>query len=172
MTPATDNLRRLLRPVENPYVVVRQPVEHAIWEALIARDSQAFAAADWSICEQDFAANRFEGISANGSFDPMRWTLRYPTLTSYRDDWLRMAAGFKVLPLSDVAHASLLYKMQRIAKIEVVGDRAVVWKQFHADEMLSTGGRYSIRSQSLYRMHHIEGRWLIVGFVGYLPLEP
>jgi hypothetical protein len=46
-----------------------------------------------------------------------------------------------------------------------------VWKQFRADEALTTGDRYTILAQSVYRLHKIDGRWLIVGFVGYLPLE-
>jgi hypothetical protein len=64
-----------------------------------------------------------------------------------------------------------LYRMQHIARIEISAARAVVWKQFRATESLTSGGNYEIRAQSVYRLHRIDGRWLIVGFVGYLPLE-
>jgi hypothetical protein len=156
----------------NPYDRKVDPDGHAIWEALIARDSQAFAAADWSLCDGDFCHERFEGVSAHGSFNPMDWTLAYPTVQSYRDDWLKMAAKFNVLPLAAISHRELLYTMQSFAKIEVRSDRALVWKQFFADEPLTNGERYRLAGQSLYRLHRIKGAWRIVGFVGYLPLEP
>jgi hypothetical protein len=155
----------------NPYDAAIEPDHHALWQALIARDSDSFVAADWSMCAADFAADRFEGISAHGSFDPMAWTLRYPTVESYLDDWLSMAEVFRQIPLAEVSHRELLYRMQRFAKVEIQGDRAVVWKQFAADEPLRDGGRYQIAAQSVYRLHRIDAKWLIVGFVGYLPLE-
>jgi hypothetical protein len=155
----------------NPYDPLQDADRHALWEALIARDSDAFAAADWSLCDDDFAHERFEGITAQGSINPIDWALRYPTVESYRDDWLEMAKSYLDLPLAAVTHRDLLYKMQSFAKVEIRVDRAVVWKQFRADEPLANGERYSICAQSVYRLHRIDGRWLIVGFVGYLPLE-
>ena len=165
---ATPNIVKLF---ENPYDAACDPDRHVIWESLVARDSEAFAAIDWSICDGDFAADRFAGISAHGSSDPLEWSLRYPTVESYRDDWLRMAHDYRAVPLADVSHRELLYRMQRIARIELADDHAVVWKQFRADERLATGGTYKMMGQSVYRLHRIDHRWLIVGFVGYLPLE-
>ena len=156
----------------NPYDCRVDPDGHALWDVLVARDSDAFAAADWSICDGDFSHERFEGISAHGSLDPMDWTLEYPTVEAYRDDWLTMAAKFNALPLVTVSHRELLYMMQSFAKIEVAGDRAIVWKQFNANEPLRNGERYRLTGQSVYRLHRIDGAWRIVGFVGYLPSEP
>ncbi|HEX6961750.1 MAG TPA: hypothetical protein VF175_07785 [Lacipirellula sp.] len=156
----------------NPYDRAVDSDEHALWLALIARDSEAFAAAEWSLCDGDFCHERFEGISAHGSFNPADWTLEYPTVQSYRDDWLRMAKKFNALPLAAISHRELLYTMQSFAKIEVAGDRALVWKQFFAEEPLTDGERYRLRGQSIYRLHRIDGAWRIVGFVGYLPMEP
>ena len=158
-------------PFENPFDVVRAPDRHAIWEVLVARDSEAFAAVDWSICVDDFAADRFDGISAHGSLNPADWSMRYPTVESYRDDWIQMAHDYRTVPLADVSHRELLYRMQSIHRIDLTDDRAVIWKQFRADERLTSGGRHKTLGQSVYRMHRIDCRWLIVGFVGYLPLE-
>ncbi|RIK87901.1 MAG: hypothetical protein DCC67_01375 [Planctomycetota bacterium] len=159
------------KPAANPYDVRVEPDRHAFWEALVARDSEAFAAADWSICDGDFCHERFEGISAHGSLNPLDWTLEYPTVNAYRDDWLRMAARFNAQSLVESTHRELLYRMQSFAKIEISGDRALVWKQFLADEPLQRGERYRANGQSLYRLHRLDGQWRIVGFVGYLPLE-
>jgi hypothetical protein len=82
-----------------------------------------------------------------------------------------MARRFIKVPLAAVTHRDLLYRMQKFAKVEISGDRAIVWKQFSADEPLTKGDRYSISAQSVYRLHRIDYRWQIVGFVGYLPLE-
>jgi hypothetical protein len=158
-------------PFQNPYDAAADADRHQLWQALVARDSESFIAADWSACDGDFAHDRFEGISAHGSLNPIHWTLRYPTVASYREDWLEMAERYKRVPLAEVAHRELLYRMQTFAKAEVAGDRAVVWKQFRADEPLTNGDRYRISAQSVYRMHRLDGQWRIVGFVGYLPLE-
>jgi hypothetical protein len=158
-------------PLVNPYDAAADADHYALWQALIARDSDAFVAADWSLCDDDFSHDRFEGISAHGSFDPLAWTLRYPTVESYRDDWREMAKRFLEVPLANVTHRALLYRMQTFAKIEIAADRAVVWKQFSADEPLTNGDRYRISAQSVYRLHRTDGRWRIVGFVGYLPME-
>jgi hypothetical protein len=159
-----------IKPVSNPYSAASDADCHALWEILVARDSQSFAEANWSICDEDFAHDRFEGISAHGSFDPMKWTLRYPTVESYRDDWLGMARQFLSLPFKNVAHYDLLMRMQKFSKTEIAADRAIVWKQFRADEPLAGGESYRIAAQSVYRLHRLAGRWKIVGFVGYLPL--
>jgi hypothetical protein len=160
-----------LHPFENPYDAAADSDHHTLWQILISRDSDAFSTMDWSLCDQDFAHNQFEGISAHGSLDPTDWSLRYATVESYRDDWLQMAERFLKTPLAEVSHRELLYRMQRFAKVEIQDNRAIVWKHFRANELLSNGDRYVIAAQSVYRLHFVDGRWQIVGFVGYLPLE-
>jgi hypothetical protein len=157
--------------LQNPYDAGHRPDQHLFWELLVARDSEAFAACDWSLCADDFAPDRFDGISANGSLDPAQWSLRYPTVESYRDDWLKMAEAFRRLPLTGISHRDFLYRMQTFARVESASDRAIVWKQFRAEAPLTNGDRHKALGQSVYRLHRIDGRWLIVGFVGYLPLE-
>jgi len=166
-----SNLAKFAAPCENPFDSGKESDHYEIWEILIARDSDAFAALDWSICAADFATDRFDGISAHGSLNPVEWSLQYPTVKAYRDDWLRMAREYQAVPLASISHRDLLYRMQHIERIEIAEGRAVVWKQFHAQEPLKYGGEYKIRAQSVYRLHQVDGRWLITGFVGYLPLE-
>ena len=163
----TSNVQ--IDPFANPYSDDADRGE--LWEILIARDSDAFAASDWSACDGDFARDRFEGITANGSFNPIDWALRYPTVESYCDDWLQMSERYLRVPLAATPHRELLYRMQTFAKVEIADGRAIVWKQFWADEPLTGGDRYQLSAQSVYRLHQIDGRWKIVGFVGYLPME-
>src|SRR5688500_6597805 len=102
-----SNGAKVNSPFESPFDAARDSDRHAIWEALVARDSEAFAAIDWSICDGDFAPGQFDGISAHGSFDPLKWSLRYPTVESYRVDWTAMAHSYAAVALADVSHREL-----------------------------------------------------------------
>lgn len=155
----------------NPFDENRDPERATLWAMLVARDAEAFAAGDWGPVAEDFWAERFEGISANGSADPAAWSLTYPTLDSYRRDWLRMADEFLRTPLADCEHLNLLYAMTTLDRFEFDGDRLLVWKRFRAEAALEGGGELSIAMQSIFRLHRDGDRWRIVGFIGYLPLE-
>jgi len=155
----------------NPNPFAGDPDRSAIWEMLVPRDSQAFADRDWAAVADDFTEERFEGVTANGSGDPDRWTLGYPTLTSYRDAWLKMGVEFNAKPFERITPRELLHRISTLNEIEISGDRALAHKKFRADEPLRDGTRFKLCCQSLYRLHRINGRWKIVGFVGYLPLK-
>lgn len=161
----------LSSPRRNPFDEELDPERASLWEMLVARDNEAFAAGDWAPVADDFWGDRFEGVSAHGSSDPAAWTLAYPTLDDYRRDWLRMSVDFLRTPLADGDHLGLLYAMTTLDRFEFRGDRLLVWKRFRAEAPLEGGGGLSIRMQSVFRLHRDGGRWRIVGFVGYLPLE-
>lgn len=156
----------------NPFDGAGQPDRAALWEMLVARDGRAFVAEDWSAVADDFWPERFEGISALGSADPADWSLAYPSVESYRDDWLKMARDYLDAPLANGDHLGLLHAMTTLDRFEFDGDRLLVWKRFRAEAPLRDGGVWSIASQSLFRLHRDGDRWRIVGFVGYLPLLP
>src|SRR5205823_2605883 len=46
----------------NPFDATNDADRHAIWDMLIARDSEAFIAQDWSMVQDDFDAENFEGV--------------------------------------------------------------------------------------------------------------
>ena len=60
-----------------------------IWEMLMPRDFEAFAAQDWSMVANDFDEVRFLGIHAHNSPNQDDWNAAFPTLQAYRDEWLR-----------------------------------------------------------------------------------
>ena len=153
----------------NPFTSA-DPDRHQIWEMLVARDSEAFAAQDWRRVEDDFIAERFEGIHANGSENPDDWTLSYSRLEDYRDDWLRQAKQYAKVPLADIGQRELMFKLTRMNEIEICGDRAICHKKFRADERLTNRERFKLAAQTIYRLHRVGRTWKIVGFIGYLPL--
>ncbi len=168
MTRETPTAARR-NPFRNPFSP-EDSERHGIWHMLVARDSDAFAAGDWSLVEKDFAAELFEGITGDASDNPDHWKITYPTLDAYRDDWLRMAERFKKLPLAQCTHREFIYKLTRMDDVEIAGDRALCHKKFIADEPLTNGERHSVSCQTLYRLQRINGIWKIAGFIGYLPL--
>lgn len=159
-----------MKAIINPFLA-GDPDRAQIWEMLVARDSEAFLQCDWARVAEDFAAGRFEGISANGSSDPDDWTIRYPVLDDYREDWERMAREFAAMQPMRIPPRDLIFQLTTLEQIDIARDRALCHKKFQAHELLTGGGRYTVASQTLYRLHRIEGEWKIVGFISGLPLQ-
>ena len=157
-------------PFKNPFGS-NDPDRREIWEMLLARDSEAFVARDWSRVDGDFICEQFEGIHAFGSGNPDDWKIKYPRLTDYRDDWLREADEFMEMPLECSTHRELIYKVSKLEEIEIAGEIALCHKKFVADEPMKNGKRFQLSAQTLYRLRRANGRWKIAGFVGYLPLH-
>jgi hypothetical protein len=74
----------------NPFPA--DPCRSAIWEMLVERDIAAYIGQDWAMVAGDFIEEGFTGIHAHKSPNPDKWTLAFPTLTAYREEWLRQAA--------------------------------------------------------------------------------
>lgn len=140
------------------------PDEPAIRTMLYERDIDAFLDRDWGQVQDCFDPAVFCGYRGD---DPLGWTVGYPTLDSYRDDWLRQAqtfAGEDREPLR-----SALVNLCRIADVQIAGGRAVVRKEF--DGQVQTGAQTHTFAWVTYYFLRQEGSdWLITGFVGGLPL--
>ncbi|WP_127473938.1 hypothetical protein [Microbacterium sulfonylureivorans] len=139
-------------------------VDDQIRDVLITRDIDGFVAGDFELVRSDFDESQFTAYSgADGS---MRLT--YPDLEGYRADWLAQAETFR-----DVDPAVLtaqLHAVQRIARLEVSGTQALATKIFDGEVDTPVGP--TILAWTTYyflRAHESEHRWLITGFVGYLP---
>ena len=134
----------------------------AVNEVVLERDTDAFAAADWSLVADDFEEQGFVGFM--GGDDPTAtWRVAYPTLASYRDEWLRQAADMREKGDPDQI-AKEIRAACRVAEVRVNGDRALARKQFDGVAM---GQR--LLWQTYYFLHRSGGQWRITGFVGYLP---
>jgi hypothetical protein len=136
-----------------------------IHEILIERDITTFIRADWEAAAQDFDAEQFSGLSAESG----RLQLRYPTLESYRDSWLSQAVELSG-PDRGVSERQLR-SIQRIERIEVSGERALAVKVFAGELRAASGGVRRLDWTTFYSLRHDDAaqRWLITGFVGYIP---
>lgn len=144
------------------------PDRHAIWTMLVARDIDAFVAADWSMVAVDFVAEGFLGLDARRSDQPDSWRIAFPTVDAYRAEWLRQAQATRATAYAEPLRAAIL-RATTLRDIEIAGDSAVAHKKFDGTIRRADGGADVLSWQTLYFCRRIAGTWRISGFVGYLP---
>lgn len=140
---------------------------NAIWEMLVERDTLAFIAGDWSKVAGDFYEDGFFGIA--GPSNPDHWRIRYDTLDAYREDWLRTSQEYSEDELAGADKTDFLFEATVLRDIEIRGDYALAHKKFDGSAITTKGKQIILRWQTVYHLRRREGRWLIVGFTGYLP---
>ncbi|QDY70906.1 hypothetical protein [Qingshengfaniella alkalisoli] len=144
------------------------PDRAAIWEMLVARDITAFVNADWTLVKDDFVENEFYGIDGRRTANPDHWTMGFPDLATYRDEWLRQAQASQATEFAeDLTEA--IFRNTVLRDIEISGDRAIAHKKFDGTIALKDGGFDRMLWQTVYHCKRVDGRWKISGFVGYLP---
>lgn len=144
------------------------PDRHALWEMLMRRDFEAFVTRDWSMVEGDFLADRFFGMHAHFLNDADSWRLQFPTLESYRDEWLRQAEESAAIDYAEPLRDAL-FRCVTLRDIDLQGDRAVLHKKFNGTIARADGSSERLNWQTLYFCFRLDGRWRITGFVGYMP---
>ncbi|MGR9557556.1 hypothetical protein ACU8MG_31095 (plasmid) [Rhizobium leguminosarum] len=153
-------------PFKNPFP--SDSARHAIWEMLVPRDIDAFLAADWSMVAGDFVEEGFIGIDGRKEVSPDKWRLAFPTLSAYRQEWLRQAQDFAQQSFAEDARTAI-FTTTTLQDIEIEGDMALVRKKFDGGISKPDGTRDVMQWQTLYYCRLHQGRWKISGFTGYLP---
>ncbi|MBJ6988093.1 hypothetical protein [Devosia sp. MC521] len=151
---------------QNPFP--NDPDRSAIWTMLVPRDIEAYVKADWSMVEDDFVTTDFIGVNGNGKDNPDGWTISYPTLELYRDEWLRQAReGQSVVYAED--QETGIHRATSLTEIEISGERAIAHKKFDGEIKRADGEVDRLNWQTVYFCRKVEGQWKLTGFVGYLP---
>ncbi|OBY03467.1 hypothetical protein BAE36_30965 [Rhizobium leguminosarum bv. trifolii] len=153
-------------PFKNPFP--SDSARHAIWEMLVPRDIDAFLAADWSMVAGDFVEEGFICIDGRKEVSPDKWRLAFPTLSAYRQEWLRQAQDFAQQSFAEDARTAI-FTTTTLEDIEIEGDMALVRKKFDGGISKPDGTRDVMQWQTLYYCRLHQGRWKISGFTGYLP---
>lgn len=153
-------------PFKNPFP--SDSARHAIWEMLVPRDIDAFLAADWSMVEHDFVEEGFIGIDGRKEVSPDKWRLAFPTLSAYRQEWLRQAEDFAKQSFAEDTRTAI-FTTTTLEDIEIEDDMALVRKKFDGGISKPDGTRDVMQWQTLYYCRLHQGRWKISGFTGYLP---
>ena len=138
-----------------------------IWEMLVRRDIEAFVSQDWSLVADDFDELRFLGIHAHNDRDPDKWDAGFPTLASYRDEWLRQAAESAAVEYAE-SLAEGIFRATNLSVIDITGDVAVARKKFDGTIARKDGSVDRLNWQTLYFCRREGTRWKITGFVGYM----
>jgi reactive intermediate/imine deaminase len=152
---------------ENPFPS-HDKDRHAIWQILVERDIRAFVRADWSMIAGDFIEESFMGIDAGGHKNPADWSLKYPALESYKQEWLKQAREFSRTEWGEDLEEAL-FRVSSLKHIEIKGDSALAHKHFTGDITKADGERVPVNWQTLYRCRKVRDRWKVAGFTGYLP---
>jgi hypothetical protein len=155
----------------NPFDRHREPDRNQIWQRLVAADCEAFATSNWSMIENDFDAEVFEGIRCAHSTNPDDWKIAFRDLPSYRDSWLAAAREFRDKKFATVTQLEALLARTHLEEIEIHGDRALAHKKFFGNVQYEDGSILADRRQTVFRLHRRRGQWKIVGFFGQLPLD-
>lgn len=154
-----------MKSVINPFVGDKDR-EH-IWEMLVRRDIEAFVGQNWALVADDFDEVRFLGIHAHGEANPDKWEAAFPTLTAYRDEWLRQAAAGAATEYAE-SLADGVFRATRLSVIDINGDVAVARKKFDGTIAKADGTNDVLNWQTLYFCRRDNERWLVTGFVGYM----
>jgi hypothetical protein len=154
-------------PFRNPFPA-SDASRHAIWQMLVERDIDAFLAADWSRVAGDFVEDGFIGIDGRREASPDKWRLAFPSLSAYREEWLRQARDFAGQSFAEDTRKAI-FTTTVLEDIEIGGDLALARKKFDGSLRRSDGTIDILKWQTLYYCRRHEGRWKISGFTGYLP---
>ena len=149
----------------NPFAGDRD--REQIWEMLVRRDIEAFVSQDWSLVADDFDEVRFLGIHAHSDRDPDKWDAGFPTLASYRDEWLRQAAESAAVEYAE-SLADGIFRATDLSVIDITGEVAVARKKFDGTIAKKDGTVDRLNWQTLYFCRREDARWKITGFVGYM----
>lgn len=154
-------------PFRNPFSS-SDAARHAIWQMLVERDIDAFLTAGWSKVAGDFVEDGFIGIDGKREVSPDKWRLAFPSLSAYRDEWLRQAKDFAQQSFAEDPR-NAIFTTTTLEDIEIDGDMALARKKFDGSLKKSDGSVDVLKWQTLYYCRLHEGRWKICGFTGYLP---
>ncbi|KAB2722670.1 hypothetical protein F9K73_01470 [Brucella intermedia] len=154
-----------MRSAVNPFAGDRD--REQIWEMLVRRDIEAFVSQDWSLVVDDFDEARFLGIHAHNDRNPDKWDAGFPTLASYRDEWLRQAAESAAVEYAE-SLAEGIFRATDLSVIDVTGDVALARKKFDGTIARKDGSVDRLNWQTLYFCRREKARWKITGFVGYM----
>ncbi|EEQ93808.1 hypothetical protein F9K88_07060 [Brucella intermedia] len=154
-----------MRSAVNPFAGDRD--REQIWEMLVRRDIEAFVSQDWSLVADDFDEVRFLGIHAHNDRNPDKWDAGFPTLASYRDEWLRQAAESAAVEYAE-SLAEGIFRATDLSVIDITGDVALARKKFEGTIARKDGSVDRLNWQTLYFCRRDKARWKITGFVGYM----
>ena len=103
--------------------------EKMIWKVLIYNDFVAFCTKNWQLIADDFVEEGFFGIDGKRSPNKKDWSLTYPSLDAYKQDWIKQSEEFnKKTFLKDPL--DILFTTTKLSKIEIIGTTALVHKEF------------------------------------------
>lgn len=143
---------------------------HELWEMLVHRDIEALVLGDWTIVQSDFVTGGFIVMDAHGTIDTSQWTVAFADLGAYARTWRRKSEELRLALGRDRLRA-LLYERNRLARIEIVDDVAMVEKTIGGLFWAVDLGLESAHTTTVCQCQRIDGRWRVGAILSRLPRE-
>lgn len=152
----------------NPFNSTQEADQAQIWNMLVLRDIDAYLAADWSMVEADFMAEKFMGIDAKSENNPHDWKMAFPNLEDYKNLWLEQAKSAQDIEYAVDIRAAI-HRITNLTEIDINQNKALATKKFNGKIKLADGSVDKLNWQTLYFCEKQNNVWKITGFVGYMP---
>ncbi len=149
----------------NPYTP--ESDKFHFWEMLIKNDFEGFLSGNWNLIENDFHSELFFGFDFRNSSSGRHCRLTYPTLESYKKQWLEDSDKFRSNKFLR-SPRERLYSLTKLENIEVYEKSAAVHKVFNGTIELVNKEPINLSWRSIFLLQKINQEWFIVGFNGYM----
>ena len=139
-----------------------------IWDMLVRRDIEAFAANDWGLHKSDFLTDGFFAMNARHSFNPDNWKSGFADFGYYGEKWADFAQlSFGRMEPNAIKAAHLA--ATTLDQIDLTGDFAAAHKKFDGIVAYPDESQDVLNWQTLFFCRKKGGRWWISGFIGFMP---
>jgi hypothetical protein len=154
---------------DNPFPVSTDAF--LIWEVLIRNDFEGFLQGSWERVADDYIEEGFFGVDFGKSTSPTDWTLGFPSLQHYMNQWLVDSNRFRENDFAADPRQKL-YESCQLAEIQITGNSALVHKLFVGDIPIIGRAPLELNWRSLFLLRKQADKWRIAGFCGYINTPP
>lgn len=144
---------------------------YLIWEVLVRNDFEGFLQGSWDRVADDYIEEGFFGVDFGKSTSPTDWTLGFPSLQHYKNQWLEDSQRFWENDFAADPRQQL-YASCQLADIQITGTSALVHKFFVGDIPITGGASLELNWRSLFLLRKQAEKWRIAGFCGYINTLP
>jgi hypothetical protein len=141
--------------------------EYEVWEVLMRNDFEGFLNQNWDIVEADYSEEGFYGINMNKSLSPNDWKLSFPTLDSYKEQWIKDSLDFAENTFISNPR-EIFYQTTRLENFEFFDHQMMVHKVFNGKIELLDAEPIILKWRSLFILRKTPLGWKIASFCGYI----
>ncbi len=141
--------------------------KHEVWNILIKNDFEGFLDQNWEFVASDYLEPGFFGINMNKTSNTELWQLSFPSLASYKNQWINDSIEFKKNNF-DCDPREVFYATTHLENFEFFDNVMMVHKVFDGELPIKNGPSIPLNWRSLFVLRKEHSRWQIASFTGYI----